>query len=425
LKKNQEFRIVPIIACLVTMFCVGIVYLWGVFQKPVIEYFKWPDASVKMIYSAMVFMFAFGIFIGGIINDKIGPKIVVMLGGILFFAGLFLTSMLSSELPESKSWLIYITYGGIAGTGVGFAYSGSINCIQKWLPHRRGFATGLCVCAFGLSIVIFTPVAEYMLKAIGTQSTFRAFAMLGAVALLMSFLIKTPPSGYAARRGVKEIQEKDAYTLRESLRDPRFWFMCTGLFFLTASYFIVNPIAKTLATLKPYEGATVSIRGLTDGQATLIYSLIGVSSAASRLILPTLSDKLGRSKSIFAMTIVMMAASIMMIFAKGFLYGVVIFLITFAYSGPSGIYPVMTGEAYGMKNAGSIFGLSFLSLGLSSFVFNMLSNVFNPEGYITGDYTLTFIVGAAVNIIPFVCLLIYDRVAKRLNTQRAAKLAAR
>ncbi|MDR0491844.1 MAG: MFS transporter [Oscillospiraceae bacterium] len=414
MKKNPEFRIVPIIACLLTMLCVGIVYLWGVFQKPVIDYFSWSDSSVKMIYSAMVFMFAFGIFIGGIINDRIGPKPVVMAAGILFFLGLMLTSLLSSNLPESRSWLIYITYGVIAGTGVGFAYSGGINCVQKWLPHRRGFATGLCVCAFGLSIVIFPPVAEFLLKT-GVPFTFRMFAIvLGAIVFLMSFFIKTPPPGYASKLGVKEIKESDAYSLLEAVRDPRFWFMCTGLFFLTATYFIINPIVKTLAVF----------RDVSDSQATITYSLIGVASAASRLILPTLSDKLGRAKSIFAMTIVMMVSSLLMIFAKGALYSIVVFLITFAYSGPSGIYPVMTGEAFGMKNAGAIFGLSFISLGLSSFVFNLLSVIINGDGAVTGDYTLTFIIGAAVNIIPFICLFIYDKVGKKKDAQRASSRSA-
>ncbi|MCL1835444.1 MAG: MFS transporter [Oscillospiraceae bacterium] len=406
MKKNQEFRIIPVIACLITMLCVGIEYMWSVFQNPVMVHYGWAESSVRMVSSAMIMMFVVGIFVGGLIIDKMGPRLVVMIAGILFFAGLMLTSMLTADKP----WLIYITYGVIAGTGVGFAYSGAINCVQKWLPHRRGFASGICVCAFGLSIVVFSPIAEYLLD-IGVPFTFRTFAIvLGAIVFAMSFFFKVPDKGYAERLGVKGIQEKDSYTIPEAVRDPRFWFMCSALFFLPAPNMIIQPLVKTLAAL----------RDVPAGQASRTVQLVGVASALSRLILPTLSDKLSRSKIIFAMTIVMMVSSLLMTFAGGYLYSAMIFLIVFAYSGPAGIYPAMTGEAYGMKNMGSIFGLAFLSIGLSTFAFNWLSTLINAEAAVTGDYTLIFIVGAVANIIPFVCMLMYDRVGKKKSAQRAA-----
>ena len=406
MKKNQEFKIIPVIACLITMLCVGIEYMWSVFQNPVMVHYGWAESSVRMVSSAMIMMFVVGIFIGGLIIDKMGPRLVVMIAGIMFFAGLMLTSMLTADKP----WLIYITYGVIAGTGVGFAYSGAINCVQKWLPHRRGFASGICVCAFGLSIVIFSPIAEYLLD-IGVPFTFRTFAIvLGAIVFVMSFFFTVPDKGYAERRGVKGLQESDSYTIPEAVRDPRFWFMCSALFFLPAPNMIIQPLVKTLAAL----------RDVPAGQASRTVQLVGVASALSRLVLPTLSDKLSRSKIIFAMTIVMMVSSLLMTFAGGYLYSSMIFLIVFAYSGPAGIYPAMAGEAYGMKNMGSIFGLAFLSIGLSTFAFNWLSTLINAEAAITGDYTLIFIVGAVANVIPFVCMLVYDRVGKKKAAERAA-----
>ena len=57
---------------------------------------------------------------------------------------------------------------------------------------------------------------------------------------------------------------------------------------------------------------------------------------------------------------------------------------------------------------------------MSTFAFNWLSTLINAEAAITGDYTLIFIVGAVANIIPFVCMLVYDRVGKKKAAQRAA-----
>ena len=151
MKKNPDFRIVPVIACLITMLCVGIEYMWGSFQGAVINHYAGAavetarlESSIRMVSSAMIFMFVVGIFAGGLVLNKLGPKRVVMIAGVLFFSGLMLTSVITT-LTADKLWLIYITYGVLAGTGVGLAYSAAINCVQQWLPHRRGFASGICV----------------------------------------------------------------------------------------------------------------------------------------------------------------------------------------------------------------------------------------------------------------------------------------
>ena len=417
MKKNPDFRIVPVIACLITMLCVGIEYMWGSFQGAVINHYAAGaaietarlESSVRMVSSAMIFMFVVGIFVGGLILNKMGPKRVVMISGVLFFSGLMLTSVITT-LSADKLWLIYITYGVLAGSGVGLAYSASINCVQRWLPHRRGFASGICVCAFGLSIVIFAPVAKALLEYGGVPFTFRTFAIiLGVLVFIMAFFMKTPVADYAANRGVKEIQEKDAYSLGEAARDPRFWFMCSALFFIPAANMIILPLVQTLAPL----------RGVPASQALLTQQLVGVASAVSRLILPSLSDKISRSKTIFAMTILMMISSLLMTFAGGVLYSIAIFFIVFAYSGPAGIYPAMAGEAFGMKNMSSIFGMAFLSIGLSTFAFNQLSTAINADAAITGDYTAIFIVGSVVNVVPLVCMLVYDRVGRKRDAKRA------
>ena len=148
--KNAGFKLSAVIACVVAMFCIGIVYLWSVFQQPVIDHYGWAKESVTMISSAIVFFYMVGTLVGGVLNDKIGPRLVVIIGGAVFCLGLFTTSLLGG----ARAWPIYITYGVVAGVGVGFVYSAALNCIQRWFPHRRGFATGISVCSFGLSTVV-------------------------------------------------------------------------------------------------------------------------------------------------------------------------------------------------------------------------------------------------------------------------------
>ena len=405
--KKSELKLAPVIACIVTMLCVGIVYMWGVFQQYVIDYYGWEKTAVSLISSVNILMFGVGIFLGGILVDRRGPHIVNRVSGVVFFLGLFLTSM----LPTGAPWRIYITYGVLAGIGVGLAYAGSTNCLQKWFPTRRGFASALCVCAFGTSIVVCVPIAEALLK-IGVPFAFRVLGIvLGGIVIICSLFVKAPPANYMEGKKPAAPTDTDPYTLGEAVRDPRFWYMCSALFFMPATYMIVNPIVKTLAIE----------RGISAGQATLTAMLVGVASAVSRFVLPTLSDKVGRAKSIFAMCLLQLVCSILMIFAGGAFYTVIVFLVVCAYCGPAGIYPAMCGDAYGMKHTGTIFGLSFLCLGLSSLFFTWITGIINRA---TGAYTWSFIVGAIMCLIPAYCMWIYDRVAKKKDAERLAKRSA-
>ena len=401
MKNRSKLNLAAVVACLVVMFSVGLVYMWSVFQQPVTNHYGWDASAVSMISSAMIMMFVFGIFIGGTIQDRFGPRLVVTIGGILFSVGLFLSSMIPADLP----WLMYVTYGVLGGSGVGLAYSGSLNCVQRWLPHKRGFAAGICVCAFGLSVVVFSPIVEYMHRTLGENAVPNTFRVLGilffVIIMVSSFFVKNPGKKYieslnlpASAVGGKQ------YTVLEAIKTPHFWFMCSALFFLPAAYMIIIPLVKTLA----------AARGVSESVASLTVQLTGVASAVARLVLPTLSDKVGRSKTVFAMTIVTIVASLMMIFATGAVYTIAIFLIVFAYSGPAGIYPGMCGEKFGSKNMGSIFGLSFLCIGFSSLLFNYLAGVLNRDGAATGNYTVSFVVAAVVCLIPMVCMLVYDKV---------------
>ena len=394
---NKGFKLSAVIACLAVMFCIGIVYMWSVFQQPVIDHYGWSASAVSLISSAMIMMFVIGIFFGGIILDRKSPRLAIIIGGVLFFAGLFLTSMLST----ATSWLIYISYGVLAGSGVGFAYSGAVNCVQKWLPKRRGFAAGISVCAFGLSVVVFSPIAEKLLADYGVPQTFRLLAIVfGVIILISAIFIKAPSAEYIASLNLPIAETtKKQYTIGEAVKHPKFWYMCSALFFLPAAYMIIIPLVKTLA----------AARGVPPAQASITVQLVGVASALSRLVLPTMSDKTGRARTIFFMTIVTAVAALVMIFARGILYSVAVFAIVFAYSGPAGIYPAMSSDAFGTKNMGSIFGLAFLCIGFSSLLFTWLASVLSAGGAATGNYTLSFAVAAVVCLIPMVCMLLHDR----------------
>ena len=69
--KKDGFKIAPVIACIVTMLCVGIVYMWSVFQQPVMDYYGWDKTAVAFISAVNVCMFVTGIFVQRSITSAI------------------------------------------------------------------------------------------------------------------------------------------------------------------------------------------------------------------------------------------------------------------------------------------------------------------------------------------------------------------
>ena len=152
---SKSKKLLPsIIGCLVVQLCVGIIYVWSVFKQPAIDFFGWEAGSVNLVASFMLFSFCLGNLLGGMLQDRLGPKPVCIIGVCMFGGGVFLSSLLPATAPII---LFYLTYCLLAGMGTGFAYGPILSCIQKWFPHKRGFAAGLGASAFGLSTVVFSP----------------------------------------------------------------------------------------------------------------------------------------------------------------------------------------------------------------------------------------------------------------------------
>lgn len=392
--------IASIVGCLLVQLCVGILYLWSVFKSSAIDFYGWADSSVNMVASIMLFCFCFGNLIGGILNDKIGPKKVSIMGCCLFGGGI----LLASFLPASASiWLFYLTYCLIAGLGSGFAYGAAISCLQKWLPHRRGLASGLAVSAFGFSTVIFSPVSSALLGVMTLPATLRTLAIVFLiVGLVACMFISLPDESYlkglnlpAAATAARNL------TLGQAIKTAPFWLLFLSIFFINGTWNMLTPLINGLGLE----------RGLSASMAVLTVSLTGLTNAIGRLSMATISDKIGRGNALYILGVLMAVCALCLIFAPGYFYMVVVLLTAFAYGGPSAINPAFSTDFFGPKYSGSNYGVIMLALGFSSVFFNAISNSMYAA---TGAYTLTFIMGAVTAVISIVLTWIIVRFQKKL-----------
>ena len=116
MSQKTENRWLVVIGALLIQVALGAVYIWSVFKGPLIEKFHWEPAATNLTFSISLLVFAIGTVIFGRLQDKIGPKWVATIGGLLLGAGLILASK-----TTSVGW-IYLTFGVLGGAGIGAGY---------------------------------------------------------------------------------------------------------------------------------------------------------------------------------------------------------------------------------------------------------------------------------------------------------------
>ncbi len=402
-------KMIPaIIGCLVVQLCVGILYLWSAFKGNIVAAYGWETGAANMVSSYMLFAFVFGNLIGGFINDKKGPKLTCILGVALFTAGVALSSI-------AKNIVVFdFTYAIMAGLGSGFAYGACISCIQKWLPHKRGLASGLACSAFGLSTVIFTPVSNWLMElnrgADGIVNFVPVFLILAVVFAVLGFIaclfISLPDEQYLSGLNLpKKTVSAVSFSLGQAIKTPAFWALFLSIFMINGTWNLCVPLIKDLGME----------RGLVETMAIACVSFTGITNAAGRLIMATLSDKLGRTNTMYILCGLTLLGAILMTFITGYGYFATIAVIAFAYGGPSALNAALCTDLFGPKNSGTNYGVCMLALGFSSIFFNFLSaNVLHAT---IQNVTSTFIMGAVTAVIPVFLMLYLNNYLKKRDAK--------
>jgi OFA family oxalate/formate antiporter-like MFS transporter len=383
----------------------GIIYVWSEFVAPVSAFFQWEAAAVKLTSSFMLCCFVLGILASGRLQSKVRAQKIVLAGGLLMAAGM----LVASFIPRTSQavWLIYVAYGIVGGFGVGLAYNTVITCAQKWFPHKRGMATGISVCMFGFSTVVFAPLVKALIgfnaetgafSGFGPVTTFRILAAAFAVVTVALFhLVRLPDEGAApqGRASVAALSGKQ-YTTGEILKTGRFYFIALSMMFFTASYFILNPSFKDFA----------SNRGLADTVGTVIVMMTGIASALGRLAVPMLADKIGRENATFAIIAATAVSTAALCVNSGAIYIAAVAVIAFCYGGSSGVYPLVTADHFGLKNVGSNYGAVMVGFMISALLFPMIIGL-------VADMTVKFIVLAILAAVAAAMIVLLSRAKKK------------
>ncbi len=384
-------RWIPVFASIAIQLCLGTAYIWGVFQPEVMKQFGWSAATTALTFSFLLGTLTFGSVVGGLIQDRFSPRPVVIGGGIILGIGFILAAFTTAAMP----WWMWMSYGIIGGFGMGTTYSTTIACCQKWFPDKRGFITGVIVSALGFGGLVFTPIANLLIKQTGVLTTFMWLGVIFIVVCTLGGLfITSPPSGYipagwtppTTKAGARPAQD---FTPLEVLRTPQFYLVIVTLMLATAAGLMVIPFAKVLG----------KAGGLSPDVATFGVMVIAIFNSFGRLFWGWMSDKVGRRNTLLVLTLIAGITILFVAAAKGVLILALIAVVGFSYGGFLGTFPAITADYWGMKNMGVNYGMVLLGFGVGAVASAFLAGYYKD---VKGDFTTPFIIASIAAFIALV-----------------------
>lgn len=396
-----------IAACVINLI-IGTGYAWSVFAGPWAERLGVPSAALAFtVCNAVGFI---TMITGGKLNDAMGPKWVVVIGGVMFGGGAFLTGF-STSLT-----MLVIFYGLILGLGMGFIYSCTIGNTVKFFPDKKGMVGGLTTASYGLGSVILAPVAQKMVASMGVASSFKVLGIIYLVVIIVgAFIMKQCPAGFvpegwtppapAAGQAAPAAVDKD---WKGMIKDPIFYVMFIML--VCGAFFGLMMISQCSLVAQRMIGVEVTA-------AATIVSILALCNAAGRVLCGFISDKIG---SINTMTIALVLAVIGLglIYMSGYggsapsksIFILGICLVGFCFGAYMGVFPGFTAGQFGMKNNSLNYGVMFIAFSVAGVLGPMImANCYNASE----SYSTPILIALALAVVGFALTFVYRAMSKK------------
>ena len=397
ISKNTSMRWFYLVVGIIAMLFAGILYAWSILKSPLAMEFKWGASELALNFTLAMSFFCVGGLLGAQISKNVGHRIALMCSGILSAVGFILTAYLSG----TSVFLLYVTYGVLAGLGIGIAYNVVIATVSAWFPDKKGLCSGCLMMGFGASALILGNIANSLFKStLGWRTTYMILGVAICVIMIFaSFLLKKPnedtelPQSKTTNFSSKEEFLHNDFTALQMLGRPSFWMAFICISFLAAVGSSVISFAKDLA---------LSVNA-TESLAVTLVGILSVCNGLGRILTGAIFDTIGRRKT-------MLCANILTIFAAGVtLVAVTIGSLPLCIAGLC-----LTGISYGAcptitaAFTSSFFGMKYFSTNMALMTFtvmggSLIATVSNKVLEATGGYNATF---CMLFILTFVALVL-------------------
>lgn len=384
--------------------CLGILYAWSVWKAALVPKDKalygtamtglnegWTfldDAEGTWAYAICGFTFALCMIPGGRIQDRYGPRVGAMTGGLFLAAGCILAGLLKSYTG------LVLGFGILGGIGMGLGYAAATPAAVKWFhSSKRGLIVGLVVAGYGAAAIYISPLAEYLIAEHGLTGSFVGLGILFAIVVVVAgSLLKPPPAGYVAAipqhiaDGPKIVTND--FRAREMLGTWQFYALVFLFIGSAQSGLLVIANAKPLLSQ-----AAAGTTGFFAANAWVVVTFVGFVNATGRVGTGRYSDRIGRMNAyalngvisavcLFAAPWVIAQQNVALLFA-------IIGIMAWQYGGTLAVMPAITADYFGSKNLGLNYGLVFIGWGIAFFVPQIAGYIQKTTGNLDAAFYLS------------------------------------
>ena len=395
MNKTKATRVLA--ACCGINLCIGILYAWSVFKNAFIVELGWSNTQASLPYTLSIGVLALAVLAAGIIQDKIGPRKVLIAGTFIAGIGLLLSGLHLTPM------MLTLTFGLLTGCGIGFGYACLNPVAMKWFhPSRKGWVNGLIATAFGIASVYLAPLVSFMIAQYGISTSFYLLgSALLLIALPLACTIDNPPSGYCPpvpklKNQVKNVNSTVSITPANDIsptshdtpwqamvRQPRFymlWLMYA--FSSTAGLMVIANITSIAA-----------VQANIHDAAYLVVAL-AIFNSGGRLATGVLSDRIG---ALPTLTLAFVLQGINMLLFSYYQSSVLMIvgagLAGVGYGALLAVFPSLMAQFYGLKYYGTNYGILYTAWGMGGFIGPMLAAFVVDT---TGSYQIAYQVCAVL-----------------------------
>src|SRR5580704_635772 len=379
-----------IVAVGVVVGCVGMGGLmsFGVFLLPMADSLGWSRAGISIGSTLAFLSMGVGGFLWGRLYDRYGARVVVLLGGLLQGLGLVLASQVQS-LP-----LFLVSYGVVAGLGVGAIYVPLTAATASWFTRHRSLAVSLVSAGLALGTTLVAPFARWLIVTHDWRFAMCALGLMTWMVILPAALLLRPApaivSRFATAHSVAAAEDADM-DLAQALRTPVFWSLALANFACCAAH--SGPIFHLVSY--------AAVCGVAPLTAATVLGAAGLAALSGRVICGLLADRMGTKHTLVACLALQAVAIALYLPARDLrtLYAVSM-LFGFSYGRAMPLYAILVREYFPAKIMGGVFGvvakISTLGMALGPPVGGWLFDHFGGYGWL---YVASSAIGVAGALI--------------------------
>ncbi len=382
----------------------GILYAWSVIKGGIPDSWGWTNADKALPYAMACIFFSIAMIPAGKLQDKIGPRWVATMGGILTGAGCIIAGLSGSSLAGFA-----IGFGILAGLGIGFGYASATPPAIKWFPSEKtGMIAGIVVAGFGLASVYIAPLGTRLLEIFSVKITDPATSAVVVekgvsqtmitfgigfliIVTILSQLLKNPPASAAAPAGkaAPKAQKSSSTSHDKSWQE-----MMSGIQFYILWFMFFAGAAAGLTFISVAQDLGKKSLGELAFFAVVVLS---IGNAGGRILTGIVSDKIGRQWTLFVCFIIQALTISSLYFLQGgtgwIIIMVIVLLIGANYGANLALFPSAAKDFYGLKNYGLNYGILFTAWGAAGFIMPWINGKIKD---LTGNNDLAYVIIVAM-----------------------------